>query len=63
MSTGPFTDTNDFFFKNIAGRCNGSCRAHEEFKEEIHALEDCKGSSYADECEKIDQVFSITHLF
>ena len=39
ISTGPFHDTNDFFWKNAIGSCYVTCPPHKLFKKEKEALE------------------------
>ena len=38
MSSGPFEDTDDFFWKNIIGQCSSECASHKEFQKEHEEL-------------------------
>lgn len=46
MSSGPFQDTNDFFWKNAVGQCYSQCASHKEFKKEQEEL----GKAYDPTC-------------
>ena len=46
MSSGPFKDTNDFFWKNAVGQCYSQCASHKEFKKEQEEL----GKAYDPTC-------------
>ena len=39
ISTGPFQDTNHFFWKHAIGECYTPCAPHKQFKKEKEALE------------------------